>query len=94
MTSRTNSWSLALLSALLLLGCGADGAPSAEAIAVSGIDWEAKRVDDDVAEAFGAAAAQSADPVTDVTASADYRRHAIAVMARRALRHLFEEDSA
>lgn len=32
MTSRTNSWSLALLSALLLLGCGADGAPSAEAI--------------------------------------------------------------
>ena len=68
--------------------------PSAEAIAVSGIDWEAKRVDDDVAEAFGAAAAQSADPVTDVTASADYRRHAIAVMARRALRHLFEEDSA
>lgn len=68
--------------------------PSAEAIAASGIDWKARRVDDDVAKAFGAAAAQSADPVTDVAASADYRRHAIAVMARRALRHLFEEDPA
>lgn len=68
-------------------------APAAEALARERIDWGRRQVDDEVAEAFGAAAAQSAEPASDLVASAAYRRHAVGVMARRALRHIFEEDS-
>lgn len=67
-------------------------ARAAETIGADGIDWERRTVDADVARAFGAAAATAADPVSDLTASADYRRHAVAVMARRALTHIFEEE--
>lgn len=69
-------------------------APSAEAIAVDGIDWQRRSVDADVARAFGAAAAEAADPVPDLNAGTEYRRHAVAVMARRALAHIFEEEPA
>lgn len=69
-------------------------APAAEAIGYEGVDWESRTVADDVAAAFGAAAARAADPVSDFVASADYRRHAVEVMARRALRHIFEGDRA
>lgn len=68
-------------------------APAAEAIGCEGVDWQGRTVSEDVAAAFGAAAAQSADPVSDFVASAEYRRHAVEVMARRALRHIFEEES-
>jgi CO/xanthine dehydrogenase FAD-binding subunit len=69
-------------------------APTAETIGGEGIDWQGRTVDDDVADAFGKAAAAAAEPVSDFVASAGYRRHAVAVMARRALRHIFEEDPA
>lgn len=69
-------------------------APAAETVGAKGVDWEHRTVDEDVAEAFGVAAAEATDPVSDLVASADYRRHAIAVMARRALRHIFEGESA
>lgn len=68
-------------------------APTAEAVGADGIDWQRRTVSDDVAAAFGAAAAQAAQPVSDLAASADYRRHAVEVMARRALRHIFEEET-
>ena len=68
-------------------------APAAEVIGCDGVDWQRRRVSDELAAAFGAAAAAAADPVSDHVASADYRRHAIEVMARRALRHIFEEES-
>lgn len=67
-------------------------APAAEAIGCEGVDWQRRTVADDVAAAFGAAAVEAADPVSDFVASADYRRHAVEVMARRALRHIFEES--
>lgn len=67
-------------------------APEAEALAGAAVDWDGRLVSDDVAASFGAAAAEAADPVSDVMASADYRSHAVEVMARRALRHIFEED--
>ena len=69
-------------------------APAAETIGSAGVDWCNRTVTDEVAAAFGAAAAEAADPVSDFVASADYRRHAVEVMARRALRHIFEEDRA
>lgn len=69
-------------------------ASAAEAIGHEGVDWLSRTVADDVATAFGRAAAQATDPVSDFVASADYRRHAVEVMARRALRHIFEEEPA
>lgn len=69
-------------------------APTAETIGSEGLDWQGRTVDDDVAESFAAAAAAAAQPVSDFVASADYRRHAVTVMARRALRHIFEEEPA
>lgn len=68
-------------------------APAAEALAGEGIDWQRRSVDAELAEAFGAIAAQAAQPVSDLVASAQYRRHAVEVMARRALKHVFEEGS-
>jgi CO/xanthine dehydrogenase FAD-binding subunit len=67
-------------------------APAAEMIGSQGVDWQNRTVTDDVAAAFGAAAAQATEPVSDFVASAEYRRHAVEVMARRALRHIFEEE--
>ncbi len=69
-------------------------AMTAEAVGAEGIGWEGRTVCDDVAAEFGAAAARAADPISDFVASAEYRRHAVAVMARRALRHIFEENPA
>ena len=69
-------------------------APAAETVGGEGVDWDRRTVSDEVAASFGSAAARAADPVSDMVASAAYRRHAIEVMARRALRHVFEEDRA
>lgn len=69
-------------------------AAEAEATAQSGIDWDARTVPADVAVSFGEAAAAAANPITDAVATAEYRRHAIAVMARRSLESLFNEESA
>lgn len=60
-------------------------ANAAESVAERGIDWEAPQFDPELCEAFGAEAARECDPVTDIGASADYRRHAVGVMARRLL---------
>lgn len=69
-------------------------ARDAEACAADGIDWSRRSVSDDLAEEFGRRAAAATDPISDAVASADYRRHAVAVMSRRALKHAFEEGSA
>ncbi len=58
---------------------------TAESLAEQGIDWSAPRPDPTLCAEFGAAAAGDCSPVSDVAASADYRRHAVAVMARRLL---------
>lgn len=66
-------------------------ATEAEAFAAEGIDWSSRSVSERLAEEFGRLAASATDPVTDPVASADYRRHAVSVMSRRALKHAFEE---
>ncbi|MFN8124998.1 MAG: FAD binding domain-containing protein [Candidatus Nanopelagicales bacterium] len=68
-------------------------AATAESLA-DRVDWDSRTVSADVAQAFGAAAADDSSPVSDPVATAEYRRHATGVMARRALQHAFEEDPA
>ncbi|WP_157244534.1 FAD binding domain-containing protein [Nonomuraea typhae] len=48
------------------------------------LDWDA-RLDSALLKRFGELCAQAASPIDDVRGTADYRRHAIAVMARRTL---------
>jgi CO/xanthine dehydrogenase FAD-binding subunit len=64
-------------------------AAEAEAFAASEADWAAGAIDDAAVERFGALAAAAASPITDHRSTAEYRRHAIAVMARRLLRRAF-----
>lgn len=48
--------------------------------------WDApSAVDDSVARQFGALIAEAASPIDDVRGSAEYRRHALAVLGRRCL---------
>ena len=50
------------------------------------VDWDRPAVPaDDVLARFGELAATAARPIDDHRSTADYRRHAVAVMARRAL---------
>ncbi|GAA2695766.1 MULTISPECIES: FAD binding domain-containing protein [Nonomuraea] len=56
----------------------------AEAFMAAELDWDA-RLDPAVLKRFGELCAQAASPIDDVRGTADYRRHALAVMARRTL---------
>ncbi len=48
--------------------------------------WDAPgAVDEDVGRQFGALVAEAASPIDDVRGSAEYRRHALAVLGRRCL---------
>jgi len=58
--------------------------PEAETLA-SEIPWRQGRLDGDVARRFGEAVAAAATPIDDVRGTAAYRRHGLAVLARRAL---------
>ncbi|QIX27777.1 xanthine dehydrogenase family protein subunit M [Nocardioides sp. JQ2195] len=50
------------------------------------LDWAGRRdVPDSVATEFGRLVATAASPIDDVRGTADYRRHALSVMARRCL---------
>lgn len=63
-------------------------ATEAEAVATRAIEWDAPTpmiADPTVHERFGELAAEAARPIDDHRSTARYRRHAISVMARRAL---------
>ena len=49
------------------------------------LDWDGA-LPDEAVERFGELASQAARPIDDVRGTADYRRHAVGVMARRTLR--------
>ncbi len=65
-------------------------AREAEAFANQSIAWDRREISSKVADEFGSVAAEHCAPVSDVTAGADYRRHAVKVMARRLLSRIFE----
>lgn len=59
----------------------------------STLDWGRQTLSDEMARHFGELAAAATSPVDDVQASADYRRHAVAVMARRLLQRAFSSPA-
>ncbi|MBP2702432.1 FAD binding domain-containing protein [Microbispora sp. RL4-1S] len=61
-------------------------APEAEALLAEGLDWAGRSpLDPGLARRFGELVAAAAAPIDDVRGRAAYRRHALAVMARRTL---------
>jgi CO/xanthine dehydrogenase FAD-binding subunit len=63
--------------------------PDAEAFAASSVDFASRSAADGVVREFGAMAAAASRPIDDHRSTADYRRHAIGVMASRLLRRAF-----
>jgi CO/xanthine dehydrogenase FAD-binding subunit len=62
-------------------------ARDAEAFIAAQLDWEARApIGDDVLHRFGELVANAASPIDDQRGSAAYRRHALAVMARRTMK--------
>jgi CO/xanthine dehydrogenase FAD-binding subunit len=59
-------------------------ATAAEEFLAGALDWHGP-LDEDVAREFGERVAAAASPIDDVRGTAGYRRHALAVMARRTL---------
>jgi CO/xanthine dehydrogenase FAD-binding subunit len=63
---------------------------AAEAWIASRVDWTAGRLTDPAdASEFGRLVAAAARPIDDHRATADYRRHCVGVLARRALTRMF-----
>jgi CO/xanthine dehydrogenase FAD-binding subunit len=63
----------------------------AEAVAAGAVDWDASTVTTGTLDAFADAAAAASRPIDDHRSTADYRRRAVRVMARRLLRRAFVE---
>jgi CO/xanthine dehydrogenase FAD-binding subunit len=64
--------------------------PAAEALAGE-LPWDGGLLDEELAQRFGEAVAQAAAPIDDMRGAAAYRRHALAVLARRTLTWTFQE---
>ena len=61
-------------------------ASAAEDFAAGALGWDARdALTDEVAAEFGRLVAEAASPIDDVRGTAGYRRHALAVLGRRAL---------
>lgn len=65
-------------------------AVAAEEFLAAELDWDA-RLDPGVLARFGELASAAASPIDDVRGTADYRRHAVGVMARRTLTWAWHE---
>ncbi|MFT3854237.1 MAG: FAD binding domain-containing protein [Ilumatobacteraceae bacterium] len=67
-------------------------ASEAEAYASANVDWTARSASADAVARIGALAAASARPIDDHRSTADYRRHAIGVLAARLARRAFPNE--
>jgi CO/xanthine dehydrogenase FAD-binding subunit len=62
-------------------------APEAETFIAERLDWERRApIPDDILQRFGELVADAAAPIDDQRGSAAYRRHALAVLARRTMK--------
>ena len=69
----------------IVVGSGVSGGWAAKELTERGL-WDSRaELPSSVVEEFGRRVEQVAAPIDDVRGTADYRRHAVAVMARRAL---------
>lgn len=68
--------------------------PEAEEVLEASIDWSSFRVDDTALREVGAAVSAASRPITDHRSSAEYRRHAVGVLARRLVRRAGEQEAA
>jgi CO/xanthine dehydrogenase FAD-binding subunit len=68
-------------------------ATAAEEFAAAELDWDGP-LDETVAREFGRLVAEAAAPIDDVRGTAGYRRHALAVMARRTLTWAWQDHRA
>lgn len=65
-------------------------ATAAEDLVSAALDWAALTCDDEVVERFAAAVADVTQPIDDHRSTADYRRHAVGVLAARTLRRCLD----
>jgi CO/xanthine dehydrogenase FAD-binding subunit len=82
------------------VGLGAVGpvplrAPAAEGFAAEHLDWSEpdRPLDPEVAGGFADLVAEAARPIDDHRSTADYRRHAVRVLARRALERVWKRHA-
>jgi CO/xanthine dehydrogenase FAD-binding subunit len=61
-------------------------AVAAEAFIAGAIDWDRLTAPPDAVARFGELAREAADPISDQRGTAEFRRHAVGVVAARALR--------
>jgi CO/xanthine dehydrogenase FAD-binding subunit len=64
---------------------------AAEDFAAEVLPWKGGTLSEETAREFGELVAAAAQPIDDVRGSAAYRRHALAVLARRTLRWAWQE---
>ncbi|HEX6131200.1 MAG TPA: FAD binding domain-containing protein [Actinomycetota bacterium] len=70
-------------------------APDAEAFAAGALDWDGRRpLEPEALVRFGDLVAAAARPIDDVRGTAAYRRHVLAVLARRVLRRAWDEHTS
>jgi len=68
--------------------------PDAEALVEQSIDWSSRRVPPEVADEAGRLVSAASRPITDHRSTAEYRRHAVGVLARRLLRRADDAEVA
>ncbi len=66
-------------------------ASEAEDFLAAELDWDADELSERTAQRFGELVSAATRPIDDVRGTADYRRHAIGVLARRTLRRVWQD---